>query len=69
MKNCNMTKKELNKNVVIPMSMLVISANEYDTELTGVVPRVDTIENPTPNDIMNNPIAKRIILLIIQTLL
>ncbi len=69
MKNCNRTRNELNRNVVIPMSTFVINANEYATELTGVVPRVDTIEKPTPNDIMNKPIAKRIILLIIQTLL
>ena len=42
-KNCNTSKEKLNKNVVIPMSMLVISEREYATEVTGVVPRVDII--------------------------
>lgn len=46
------------------MSMLVISEREYATEVTGVVPSVDIIENPTPRDIINNPITNEKILLI-----
>ena len=53
----------LNMNVVIPMSMPVIKASEQDIELIGVVPRVDTIENATPSDIINNPKTKKQILL------
>ena len=52
-------------NVVIPMFMFVINAREYDIELIGVAPRVQTIENATPRDIMKSPITKHPILLII----
>ena len=52
--------------VVIPMFMFVISANEYDIELIGVVPSVDTIENATPRDIMNSPTTNKHILLIMK---
>ena len=48
--------------VVIPMLMLVINAREYEIELIGVVPSVDTIENATPKDIMNNPTTNEQIL-------
>ena len=34
----------LNTNVVIPMLIFVINAKEYEIELIGVVPRVDTIK-------------------------
>ena len=44
--------------------MLRVQA-EYDIELIGVVPRVETIENATPKDITNNPATNKIILLII----
>jgi hypothetical protein len=44
---------------------LVIKAREYAIELIGVVPSVETIENATPIDIMNNPTTKKQILLII----
>ena len=38
-------------------------------ELMGVVPRVDTIENATPNDIINKPATNEQILLIILLIL
>ena len=47
------------------MLMSVISVKEQEIELIGVVPRVDTIENATPNDIINNPTTNEQILLII----
>ena len=56
-------KARLNTKVVIPMLMFVISAREYDIELIGVVPSVETIENATPSDIINNPTTKKQILL------
>lgn len=37
------------------MLMLVINAKEYEMELIGVVPSVETMENATPKDIKNNP--------------
>lgn len=51
--------------VVIPMLILVIKASEYEIELIGVVPSVDTIENATPSAIINNPAVNEQILLII----
>ncbi len=56
-------KARLNTKVVIPMLIFVISAREYDIELIGVVPSVETIENATPSDIINNPTTKKQILL------
>lgn len=53
----------LNTNVVIPMLIFVINAKEYEIELIGVVPRVDTIEKATPSDITNNPTVNKQILL------
>lgn len=53
----------LNTNVVIPMLIFVINAKEYEIELIGVVPRVDTIEKATPSDITNKPIVNKQILL------
>ena len=47
------------------MFMFVIKVKEQEIELIGVVPRVDTIENATPNDIINNPTTNEQILLII----
>ena len=55
-------------NVVIPMSIFVINAREYEIELIGVVPRREIIENATPVAIKNNPITKADILFIILTL-
>ena len=55
----------LNMNVVIPMFILVINAKEYDIELIGVVPSVDTMENATPTDMTNKPKVNKHILLII----
>ena len=52
-------------NVVIPMFILVINAKEYDIELIGVVPSVDTMENATPTDMTNKPKVNKHILLII----
>ena len=56
-------KARLNTKVVIPMLMFVISEREYEIELIGVVPSVETIENATPSDIINNPKTKKQILL------
>ena len=56
-------KAALNRNVVIPILILVISANEYDMELIGVVPSVDIIEKATPSDITNKPKTNNNILL------
>ena len=56
-------KARLNTKVVIPMLMFVISEREYEIELIGVVPSVETIENATPSDIINNPTTKKQILL------
>ena len=53
----------LKRNVVIPMSILVIKANAYEMELIGVVPRVELIEKATPKDIMNRPTVNEQILL------
>lgn len=47
--------EKLNIKVVFPMLMLVINAKEYEMELIGVVPSVETMENATPKDIKNNP--------------
>ena len=58
----------LKRNVVIPMSIFVINAREYDMELIGVVPRRDTIEKATPIAIKNNPQTKANILFIILSL-
>jgi hypothetical protein len=69
MKNWMTIRAALKTNVVIPMLMLVISTREYEMELIGVVPSVDTIENATPNDMINNPTTNWQILLIIETLL
>lgn len=55
----------LNRNVVIPMFIFVINAKEYDIELIGVVPSVDTMENATPRDMTNKPNVNKHILLII----
>ena len=52
--------------VVIPISMPVHNAREYEIELIGVVPKVDLMENATPKDIINRPNTKRQILLIIN---
>lgn len=64
MKNCIKISAALKIKVVIPMFMLVIKAKEYEIELIGVVPSVDTIENATPSDIMNRPTTNEQILLI-----
>lgn len=60
-----MTNAALKTKVVIPMSIFVINAKEYDIELIGVVPSVDMIEKDTPTDIINNPKTNIQILLII----
>lgn len=64
MKNCIKISAALKIKVVIPMFMFVIKAKEYEIELIGVVPSVDTIENATPSDIMNRPTTNEQILLI-----
>lgn len=46
-------------NVVTPMLMPVHKFRAQAMELMGVVPKVDLIENATPNAIMNNPKTKR----------
>ena len=56
-------KARLNTKVVIPMLMFVISAREYEIELIGVVPSVETIENATPSDIIKSPTTNEEILL------
>ena len=58
----------LPETVVIPMSMFVIKAREYEMELIGVVPRRDTIEKATPIAIKNKPQTKANILFIISSL-
>lgn len=45
------------------MLIFVINAKEYEIELIGVVPSVDTIEKATPSDITNKPIVNKQILL------
>lgn len=63
MKNWIKTNVALKTKVVIPMSIFVINAKEYDIELMGVVPSVDMIEKDTPTDMTNNPKTNMQILL------
>jgi hypothetical protein len=67
MKNCSTISAALKTKVVIPMLMSVIRTSAYEMELIGVVPSVDTIENATPNDIMNSPITNNEILLAVSS--
>ena len=48
--------------VVIPISIPLHKAREYEIELIGVVPKADLIEKATPKDMMNKPKTNKNIL-------